>query len=453
MLKEEKLKWIQNYLYNTKMNMDIQYPFLLDDKKVNEIISYVNGLDKNIDDIKKIVDDILQKIKQEGEILKQFKSMIEENISFKKIKQPNMDLYMVNANPLQGFNFPYLLYVPQKTNIVSTICIDNKTPVSSKDEFDKTIIRTFEEDLEMSRIPRTILSEMNEPVFIPVLPRFHGFYTTALGSMIRNNDQSYLLENISNHEISLDEKDLSKLENIPEQYHQMILHAQNFIRNQLGLKVNSKVIQTGYSAASKLASNYTELYPETVEALIVGGTTGLDIRPTKKYNYPLGVKDIPNYDELSSKQVSRFIYIGREDENDPALCKCVLDDRQDVNGNIVPKLNENGNIMPIKDENGKYVSYYKDTYTDEEVNTIFTEFGQNKEERLENYREITQKLGYDVTIKMYEGNHKTVQRNYEVIQDVMTFLKLKTISKKDAWNRLEELINQSNELEYQGRVR
>lgn len=366
-------------------------------------------------------------------VLDKYTEMTLKNLESTKLDFNDYFIYIVSSNKEKGFNFPYILVLPKQANEISTIVVDNKTPSASTLSYKETIEKELIDNTRVSRMAEVILEEFNEPILIPIIPRFKGFYTTALGSNVRNNNMMNLKEEIKNGNVLMDPKDLEKLLDIPKQYNNVIMDAKNFLRNHLHLNVNDKVIQIGYSAASKLASNYTELYPQNVECLIAGGTTGLGIRPLKEYNYPLGIRDISNYDADASKSVKRFFFIGSNDENDPALCNCIFDEKRDVNGNLKPKLTEDGNIIPILKDN-KYTAVNKDCYTDEEVDIIHRKFGSRINDRFKNYVDSLNRFGYNITAKVYDGDHMSVQENKDVYSDITSFLK------KNKYNKSNEII-------------
>lgn len=367
-------------------------------------------------------------------MLDKYTEMTLKKLEGTKLEFNDYFIYIVSSNKEKGFNFPYILVLPKQANEISTIVVDNKTPRASTLSYKETIEKELIDNMRVSKMAGVILKEFNEPILIPIIPRFKGFYTTALGSNVRNNNMINLKEEIKNGNVLMDPKDLEKLIDIPKQYNNVIMDAKNFLRNNLHLNVNDKVIQTGYSAASKLASNYTELYPENVECLIAGGTTGLGIRPLKEYNYPLGIRDISNYDADASKSVKRFFFIGSNDENDPALCNCIFDEKRDVNGNLKPKFTEDGNIIPILKDN-KYIAVNKDCYTDEEVDIIHRKFGSRINDRFKNYVDSLNRFGYNITAKVYDGDHMSVQENKDVYSDITSFLK------KNKYNKSNEIID------------
>ena len=367
-------------------------------------------------------------------MLDKYTEMTLKNLESTKLDFNDYFIYIVSSNKEKGFNFPYILVLPKQANEISTIVVDNKTPSASTLSYKETIEKEFVDNMRVSKMANVILEEFNEPILIPIIPRFKGFYTTALGSNVRNNNMMNLIEEIKNGNVLMDPKDLEKLIDIPKQYNNVIMDAKNFLRNHLHLNVNDKVIQIGYSAASKLASNYTELYPQNVECLIAGGTTGLGIRPLKEYNYPLGIRDISNYDADASKSVKRFFFIGSNDENDPALCNCIFDEKRDVNGNLKPKFTEDGNIIPILKDN-KYIAVNKDCYTDEEVDIIHRKFGSRINDRFKNYVDSLNHFGYNITAKVYDGDHMSVQENKDVYSDITSFLK------KNKYNKSNEIID------------
>ncbi len=322
-----------------------------------------------------------------------------------------MDRYYYSERPELGFNIPFVIYFPKEktSNIVGA---NFMTPSST----DKKNLSEIFSDLKEKTSPGRLFFENNIITIVPLIPRFPKYNMTYFTSAVYNN-KTKLVEQLSREE-------QEKMKNIDIQLVKLFEYALKIVRNK-GYEVEDKVILNGYSASSKFITSFACLHPDVCKAIIAGGTTGLMIRPIKeingiKLNFPLGINDVETDLEGYAK-IPKFFFIGRDDNNDPALCKCKLDDKKDANGNVLPKLDENGNIIPnLKD--GKYQAYYQTLYTDEEVDTIHKCFGSLPLERFKNASEMYYNNNMNSNFNIYNGNHVTVTQDPNFIKDVNEFL-------------------------------
>ena len=319
-----------------------------------------------------------------------------------------MGRYYYSEKPDLGFNIPFVIYFPEG-DALNIVGANFMTP----SPIDKNNLSDIFNELKEKTYPGRLFSENNIITIVPLIPRFPKYEMTYYTSAVYNN-KTELIDGLSKEE-------QEKMKNIDIQLVNLFEYALNIIRKK-GYEVEDKIILNGYSASSKFITSFACLHPEVCKAIIAGGTTGLMIRPVKEIdgvelNFPLGVNDVET-DLEEYENIPKFFFIGRDDNNDPALCKCVLDDKKDANGNVLPKFDENGNIIPgLKD--GKYQSYYKSLYTDEEIDTIYRCFGSLPLERFKNAYEV-----YDMnsSFNIYNGNHRTVTQDPNFIKDVSDFL-------------------------------
>ncbi|MBR3117590.1 MAG: hypothetical protein IKF36_06965 [Bacilli bacterium] len=331
-----------------------------------------------------------------------------------------MDRYYYSERPDLGFNIPFVIFYPKDESSKLVAANFMTPPVTNKSN-----LKDIFSELKEKSYPGGIFSENDTITIVPLIPRFNGYAMPYYTSMVYKNETELIKE--------LDESEREKMKDIDVQLIKLFKYALDIIYKK-GYDVDDKIILNGYSASSKFVTAFSCLHPEICRAVIAGGTTGLMIRPIKeingvKLNFPLGINDVETDLEEFAK-IPKFFYIGDEDNNDPALCKCKLDDKKDVNGNVLPKLDENGNIIPgLKD--GKYQAYYKSLYTDEEIDIIYRYFGTFPLDRYENAKQIYSNNKINSSFNIYKGNHVTVTRDPHFISDLNNFIqKLNSKNKK-----------------------
>lgn len=350
-------------------------------------------------------------------------------------------VYIISPNTEKGFNCGYSLFVPEGCQLDTTLLVhacntggkgvvQGKVRLSKEDKANGLEERTalhLSEGNEAARLSTIEFnpgmwfgSDLKIPVLTPLIPRIDGYYTQAMGSMVYGNDISNLIAR--NNERSL-ERRLSDAElvqireqcrDLPEQLTCMIKDSQSFIQ-QLGIKVDSKVIMEGYSAGSKFANCYTALHPEMVKACISGGTSGLGILPIselngQKLNFPLGVGNVINFDAEAFRNIPQFHYIGDIDYNDPAELKGEKQINSDGTINITPSLDSHGQIQ------GKY----KENYTQHELTQIHSLLGRNPQERFANNQKLYLQFGVNAQFKKFTGDHSSVTQQMTSTGEVIT---------------------------------
>ena len=314
------------------------------------------------------------------------------------------DVYLLDANSQHGYNCGISIFIPkncqQNTTLLMHSCnTGNNVPIHLSEANDIAKRSTYEKPNHGMWLGY----DLQMPVMIPLIPRMQGYYTQALGSKVWHNDVSGL---IANQERRRPENVLSFAEirdikeqcrDIPNQVACMITEAKNFLRS-LGYQIDEKIIAEGYSAGSRFANCFTALYPNLVKACICGGNSGLGILPITEYQgqqlkYPLGVADVPAFDFEAFRQIPQLYYIGTEDYNDPAM----LDTTYQQDGRLQPR--------------------YKENFTQEEIEQIYTLLGENPQVRFNNNEALYSELGINATFRRFPGNHNTVtqQKDGDII--------------------------------------
>ena len=319
--------------------------------------------------------------------------------------------YLIYPKPEKGFNFGYMLYIPEGCNIDTTLIVHGINTgglgmTKGKIDHNKGA-DTLEEGEEVAKIDSLKANEgvalgadLKMPVLTPLIPRIKAFNTHSLSSMVYNDDISYLKEFNASRE---DDNKLSveqllevqeKCRDIPLQVTSMIKDAGDFL-STIGVNIDDKVIVEGYSGGAKFANLFTALHPNIVKACIGGGTSGLGILPMPEMNgqelkYPLGVSDIPNFDLEAFRKVPQYYYMGEQDDNDPA--EVITSDT--------------GEIMPA----------WPESYTPSEVRLIHTLLGSNIQNRFDNNKRAYEEKGVNATFQKFYGDHYTVV----FLQDIKT---------------------------------
>ena len=215
-------------------------------------------------------------------------------------------LCRVSENSIEGFKFPYYLFVPQGMDLNKPVYLlvePNNTGVSSNlvslDKNTKDAIETCSAS--------SVARKLKIPLLMPVFPRPGGtLYTHAL-------DRETLLI----REGSLKRIDLQLIA--------MISHAQKLLRHN-DVEVNEKIFMNGFSASGTFANRFAILHPTVVRAVATGGINCIPTFPTGRWNsttmrYPVGIADVKeiagiDFDEAAYKKVSQYIYMGALDDND-----------------------------------------------------------------------------------------------------------------------------------------
>jgi outer membrane lipoprotein-sorting protein len=224
------------------------------------------------------------------------------------------DILQVEAQSVEGFNFPFYLFIPSG--------IDKNKPVYMLVEPNNSGM--VSDDLEVHRVKALMLVKRSHasrmarrlgvPLLVPTFPRQ------------RSNWLTYT------HALDIDtlEIEAGKLKRVDLQLTAMIKHAQELLRIN-GFTINERVFMHGFSASAKFCNRYSYLHPEMVKAAAAGGVNGLPTLPVREWNgyelpFPIGTAGIEKFtgkpfSEKAFGQVAHFIYMGSSDRNDTLLSR------------------------------------------------------------------------------------------------------------------------------------
>ncbi|HKO96620.1 MAG TPA: hypothetical protein VJU86_06500 [Pyrinomonadaceae bacterium] len=286
------------------------------------------------------------------------------------------EILKVEANPKQGFAYPYYLYVPQalrtfafsKKNHTLLVIPNNSGKLS--DDFS-----VHEEDAKR-RIKQNaqIADRIGLAVIIPVFPRPQTdwrIYTHAI-------DRDSMLTS---------KKEYARLD---LQLVAMIDDARGRLAKEK-LRFDERVLVLGFSASGMFANRFTFLHPKRVKAAVVGSPGGWPIAPVGSYKgktlrYPIGTNDFQlisgkKLDLKDLRKVPLLIFMGNQDDNDSVI--------------------------------------FRDSYEKEDEELIFALFGKTPLERWE----ISKKLYHDSKLnsefRLYPNIKHVVTK--EIAEDIVAF--------------------------------
>ncbi len=218
-------------------------------------------------------------------------------------------LMKFSAKPSKGFNYDYLIFLPnaikkEKTHYLLVETNNTGFPSDSSEEHERKA-----KNLANGSTGSFVSVKGKIPLLVPIFPRPAEkklVYTHAL-----DRDAIFI-------------KDV-KYERLDLQLLAMIKDAKKALK-KIKFNTHEKVFMNGFSASGSFINRFALLHPEMIKAIATGGLNGILMLPQEvlageRLNYPLGINDIKtiigkdfNYDAY--KKISQFIYMGKEDTND-----------------------------------------------------------------------------------------------------------------------------------------
>lgn len=286
-------------------------------------------------------------------------------------------IFMVEAAPGDGFNYPYFIFVPDnyKTGSKVTLIVQPNNTGSPND--------TLEVHITDARIVATnkfytgnwLARMMGMPLLVPVFPRPLSewkIYTHAL-------DRDAVIA-----EGAMKRLDLQLIA--------MISDARSKLRT-MGIDTKEKVVMTGFSAAGTFVNRFSLIHPDIIRAYACGGINAMPVLPVdtiseKALPYPVGTADFDalfmksfNFEAFAS--IPQFLFMGEDDTNDAVQ--------------------------------------FNDGYCDSDREIIYELLGQQMmPERWEKVCEYYRQSGIKATFKTYPGTGHKVSE--EIKQDILLFL-------------------------------
>lgn len=288
---------------------------------------------------------------------------------------PAGETLVVDADPANGFHYPYLLRMPAGPISGETRLLvepNNTGRVSD----DPAVHLEAARKLSRNALGAAISRRLNVPLLVPVFPRPKTGWEIYTHSLDRD---SMLIETGPMRRLDL-------------QLIAMIDDAQRRLR-AAGVRTRDGVLMTGFSASGTFTNRFTMLHPDRVRAAATGGLNGLLMVPAAAVGsvslpYPIGIADVRKLtgrrvDIRAWRRVPQFIYMGELDDND-AL-------------------------------------HFGDGYNDDERRIVYTTLGERMQpDRWSRVQQIYRDSGANVTFRTYEKiGHATDTRIADEVTDFL----------------------------------
>jgi hypothetical protein len=206
----------------------------------------------------------------------------------------------IAAQPEKGFNWPYLLYVPESVRSSPVLLVEpNNSGPSDDFAFHERMAESF------LNIRSSFSYVLKAPLLVPIFPRYEDLYTQAL-------DRATLLTQREN----LVRIDLQLIAMIDDAIERLAAR---------GIKSNKKFFMIGFSASGAFVSRFSAIHPERIMAAAIGSPGGWPIAPVAQWwghnmTYDLGISDLgavggTPFNLSEFKRIPLFLYLGDRDDN------------------------------------------------------------------------------------------------------------------------------------------
>lgn len=268
-------------------------------------------------------------------------------------------LILVQSNNKLGFNFPYLLFLPDTlpSHKDLILIVEPNNSGFADDDLKKHLEKAQRTASKDFYIGNFIARRLQYPLLVPVFPRSKSDWKTYTHAL----DRDVILQKNN------------PLERIDIQLIKMIDHARDTLLT-LGYRTKQRVLLTGFSASGTFANRFSLIHPDRIFAVAAGGLNGLLMLPineinSQDLNYPLGIKDFKDlfkedFDSIAFKNIPQFLFMGKLDENDAIMYDDGYDqsEREIVLKNIGEKMqpsrwNTCKNIYSMNDINSNIITY------------------------------------------------------------------------------------------------
>ncbi len=239
------------------------------------------------------------------------------------------DVTLVQADSEFGFNYPYYLYAPERSdNEPRPLLVEPNNSGGATDDFEPH--RKLARVLLKDHWPKTISDELGAPLLVPVFPRPQSDPV----------DVTHYVHALDTETMQIESGDLARVD---LQLRRMVEHAKGKLAEH-SYAVADRISMNGFSASGNFVNRFTALHPDLVTSVTAGGINGTAILPLEEanghtLNYQIGVSNLPElighaFDRDRWVEVDQFIYMGAEDDNDtiPPADTDIPEDRWDAWG-------------------------------------------------------------------------------------------------------------------------
>lgn len=159
-----------------------------------------------------------------------------------------------------GFNFGYVLFIPNNISNDATMIVEGTNASKSTDDFEEANKIALNDALRPSLPIYNVAIELGLPTMYPLFPRIHNGQETIYNHMLATNSlksdtpmlKEYGLERVDLQLINMFNDTKKRLERID-------------------ITLDDKFIIDGFSTSSNFANRFTILHPEMVKLCIAGG--------------------------------------------------------------------------------------------------------------------------------------------------------------------------------------
>lgn len=232
------------------------------------------------------------------------------------------ELVEIPASPEKGFNFRYLLFLPEmgegKKYDYLLVETNNTGRTSDDPQVHCAAAIGLARD---SSVGNDVAKALRIPLLVPIFPRPANTGNVYTHSLDRDT-------------ILIADGPLKRLD---LQLLAMIADARARLE---GMKrpVRSKVLMNGFSASGLFANRFALLHPEAVAAAAYGGINGFVTLPvaelkSRPLNFPVGIADLEKvsgrpFDRSAYLAIPQFAYMGAEETNDAVVYKDAYSDEE-----------------------------------------------------------------------------------------------------------------------------
>lgn len=217
----------------------------------------------------------------------------------------------VPSNPDFGFNYPYYLYAPVPLNDQARpILVEPNNTGTATDDYSRH--RADAENRASDGFGHTLSQALRVPQIVPAFPRPRS----------EPVDWRHYVHYLDTDTIR---QDTGPLARVDLQVLKMAEHARNILSN-FEYPLTDQIIMNGFSASGNFVNRFAALHPDKVQSVSAGGINGTAILPIEEdkgytLNYQIGIADLESligepFDLEEFNEVSQFLYMGGEDEND-----------------------------------------------------------------------------------------------------------------------------------------